>query len=234
LKNISKIKQHLQYGFDVNTELNSSTHTTLLANALEGEHYELCELLIHHGADVNVITCHSALSTKRTHNLLIRLMEFSKTPNTIDIKLFKLLIEHGCDVNFTNTDGLTPLLYVIYYCSYKKHLFETVELLLKNGANVNATTSYGASSVHLAGMYGLLDICQLLLDYGADVMIEDKRGERPSGFSKRYGYEDCYEFEVCYEFLLQKEQERELLSHCFKRAHISDNDDCDDNDLTHQ
>ncbi|KAI1129523.1 hypothetical protein F5Y10DRAFT_276704 [Nemania abortiva] len=51
-----------------------------------------------------------------------------------------------------------------------------VQMLLANGADVNATDSYGGTALHVASMYGEEEIVRMLLDNGADVKATDSCG----------------------------------------------------------
>lgn len=53
---------------------------------------------------------------------------------------------------------------------------EDVVLMLENGINVNHTRWSGFSLLHRAAQTGNTDICQILLDHGADVNLKSSRG----------------------------------------------------------
>jgi len=54
---------------------------------------------------------------------------------------------------------------------------ELVEMLLNNGANVNAKNSYGVTALHIASREGHTDIVAMLLAAGADVNIKSDFGD---------------------------------------------------------
>lgn len=59
--------------------------------------------------------------------------------------LAKLLIRKGLDLDLTDKNGNTPLLYSLFY----RPLFKTTRVLLNAGANVQATNKHGENGLHL-------------------------------------------------------------------------------------
>lgn len=69
-------------------------------------------------------------------------------------------------VNEKNNQYLTPL----HLASDRGHT-DLMEVLLKNGAKINATDSLGQTALHRASRNGQLSSVQTLLSYGADLML---------------------------------------------------------------
>lgn len=74
-----------------------------------------------------------------------------------DLKLAKLLIEHGADVNFKSSLGQTAL-----HLATKHNSYDLVKLLVENGANVNIEDSDGKSALYYAQKDGFGDIVNIL------------------------------------------------------------------------
>lgn len=86
------------------------------------------------------------------------------------LKVPKLLVEYGADVNAADKYGYTPLCGALQYDK-----LETAKFLIEKGADVNAGT-YGSRKngpIHLAK--GNLEIVALLVNHGADVHVLNKK-----------------------------------------------------------
>jgi hypothetical protein len=82
-----------------------------------------------------------------------------------DIKAVKQHLAAGTDVNAKDDErGQTPLEYAAI--TGRKEL---VELLIANGADVNALDKHGRTHLHAAAVHGQKEIAELLIAGGADV-----------------------------------------------------------------
>lgn len=86
--------------------------------------------------------------------------------------MLEYLIEKGADVNVQNDLGNSLI--------FESVFVEGTEILLKAGASVKVINKKGQSALHLAALRNELDICLLLLKYGADLNIEDENGQKPT------------------------------------------------------
>ena len=122
---------------------------------------EICELLIHKGADVNAIG--------NGTNTALRCCISQHRRTNQDIEIIKLLIDNGADINAKNID-CNPLMAAVEY-----GLTEIVTLLLDRGADINAENESGETALDIAALKGRKEICKLLLDSGADLPSGDDR-----------------------------------------------------------
>jgi predicted Fe-Mo cluster-binding NifX family protein len=143
-----------------------SAWRTLLQRATEGNSIHHVKLLIEYGANVNAVS-----DGDRRTPLHIASTK-SRGGETV-----KMLLDAGAVVDERNyVEGLhsntTPLMSAsgIGYSS-------AVELLISNGADVNAVTSLGYTSLHFAICGCNLDIVAMLINNGADMTAVTNNGE---------------------------------------------------------
>ena len=89
-----------------------------------------------------------------------------------NLEVVKRLLEKGVDVNMQYEDGNTAL---ISAC-YGKHTAVALELLGVDNIKVDLRTNDGESALHYASQNGMLEVVNRLLKKGADVNMQDKRG----------------------------------------------------------
>ncbi|CAG9996116.1 unnamed protein product [Clonostachys byssicola] len=99
---------------------------------------------------------------------------FGRTPLTQaaangHVDMTELLLRSGADFNACDTSGERPLL----QASRKGHA-AVAKLLLEAGADPNVRAwKKGQTSLSLASIYDHIDVVQVLLDYGANIDLED-------------------------------------------------------------
>ena len=91
-----------------------------------------------------------------------------------------MLLEKGAKVNEPNGAGVTPLALAVGSWGTAKSAYrmEVLEQLLCHGAVVDERIGTPESTaLHLAVIYGQVELAELLLQYNADPNAEDKEGE---------------------------------------------------------
>jgi len=102
--------------------------------------------------------------------------------NTI---VLDLLITYGANVN-DKTRNIKPLVVAtVLDCE------ECAGLLLTNGADVNTTDEYGRTCLVISIQTNYLNIFQLLLDFGANIFMEDDEGKTALTYAACYANELC-------------------------------------------
>ena len=89
-----------------------------------------------------------------------------------NVRTCKIALESGLfDVNMKDNDGNTALMSAVCREDYN-----TVKLLLDNGADVNMENKYGRTALMYAVDIEYYNTVKLLLDNGADVNMQNKYG----------------------------------------------------------
>ncbi|XP_036965607.1 85/88 kDa calcium-independent phospholipase A2 isoform X3 [Acanthopagrus latus] len=102
-------------------------------------------------------------------------------------EMCRILLEHGCAVNYLSKTGESPL-----HILTKKGRFEAAMVLLTHGANANLKGQDGNTALHLAMKMDHMDLIKALIVFGADVEIHNDLGETPGLIAARTskGFED--------------------------------------------
>ena len=169
--------------------------------AIRWGHDEIAALLLKHGISINLR------------------LEHTLTPIQTAVKhgremVVRLLLERGADFrehvrgNEDNMYGRGTPLHIACYLGH----VEIAQLLLEHGADVNAYATYNELPLHWALMSSqwfwgrqsnlveMVQICKLLLDYGADTKARDNGGRNFADYAADYTDVDLMcllEFDGC-------------------------------------
>lgn len=105
------------------------------------------------------------------------------------VKVVKLLLERGAEVNAKQKSELTAL----HLASLKGHT-EVVKLLLEHGAEINAKQQSGITPLHYSIGEGYTEVATLLLEHGADVNAKQKNGITPLHIASLKGHIKALKF----------------------------------------
>ena len=130
--------------------------------AIEDNHTEIADLLRKHGAK----TGEELKAELPKLEIEQSLLQAIKAGN---IEAVKQHLEAGTDVNASDNLGRTAL----HKASGWQGQREIVELLISNGADVNAKRSDGAIPLHYAVYYNRMENAEILLSNGADLNAKD-------------------------------------------------------------
>jgi cytohesin len=179
---VEAVKEFLAAGADVNAK--AEFGETPLHTAVSNDHKEIIELLIKEGADVNAVAMDDVFSDqtpldaankynqgavavllrKYGGKTCVELEALIDSAKKGDIEGIKQHLAAGGDVSFRNKNGDTML----NYAAYLGHK-EIVELLVENGAEVNAKGLADWTPLHLAAYNNNEQIVQLLIAKGAEM-----------------------------------------------------------------
>lgn len=185
---LEEIVKYIKAGNDVN--IRDTRGNTLLQFAIkESESPEVVETLIRAGADVNtantdgltslMIAARQAnnfeynLGQMMNHEELegIDLTEVIKNNNTKNLKIVEALLKYGAEINLSNDNGTTPLMYASSSSSNQ----QIIKLLIKYGADVNQINDKGENALIYAIKYSTdpEETVNLLIENGIDTNRKD-------------------------------------------------------------
>ncbi|MBI5051498.1 ankyrin repeat domain-containing protein [Candidatus Micrarchaeota archaeon] len=136
----------------------------LLLKAVENGELKRVKKLIEKGADANECG-------KDSFTPLMKACFYGE-PGKGHYEIAKYLKEKGADINFRNKAGWTAL-----FCAVTRGNLKIVQLLVKNGANVNETIdAKGKTMLMRAAHEGYLEIVKFLIKSGADFRQKNNGG----------------------------------------------------------
>jgi len=167
----------LNNGADVNTKADNGT--TVIMRAIDSGFFEAAKLLLAAGADVNT-------RNKDGKTALMKAVEYGEmvdpatgasvkipeSENDGKMKIIKLLLDKGADVNAKDNHGNTALMDAAW--EGKPNM---VLLLLEKGADINAKENYGNTALMNVATGSQTDMVKFLLDKGSDVNAKNNHGD---------------------------------------------------------
>jgi len=98
------------------------------------------------------------------------------------VKVARLLLQHGANINARNGEGQTLLHRALVGINDGMwgDSFDAIQLLLENGADIDALDDDHLTPLHLASEYGSVRATRLLLEHGANVHLQNNDGYTPS------------------------------------------------------
>ena len=112
-----------------------------------------------------------------------------RAAKTGDAKVVKLLLEHGANPLAVVNRGTTSILLAANVGTSESDrtgrrktdaaAIETIRLLMKAGADINAADSQGRTAAHGAALWGMTDVIKFLHENKVDLTRKDSRGLTP-------------------------------------------------------
>ncbi len=171
---ISRARQMIAAGANVNVA--NEKGVTALSLAVAGGHAELARMLLEKGA------------SEKPDGSLLGLATLKN-----DLPMVRVLVANGIAVNVHfpmegEWKAWTPLMFAANFAAP-----EVVEILLRNGARVNAKADIGITALHIASVNNRKEIVKMLLAHGSDPNERDITGKTPLDYVRAMGYKEIVE-----------------------------------------
>ena len=157
---------------------------------------QLIELLLDRGANPNaqlkLFPPYRAVGPDRGADMMLTMgaTPLLRAAKAGDAPAIKLLLAHGANVELPNIGGITPLMAAAGVGSNEidtrgrfktqAEAVESIDLLVKAGANVNGHDSRGGqTALHAAALFGWDDVIKDLVAHNADLRAQDSKGKTP-------------------------------------------------------
>lgn len=172
----------------ININVKASNGHSILHQAYCYNKFELFDIFIKHGADVNVISTGIFAQTP--------LHSVCQLPKC-NVSTIMALIDAGANINIRIPASQLSILHTL--CGY--HSVEIISTLLKyTNINklVNAIANDDITPLHIACLRGDIEIVKMLIENGADVMAVDKFGYTTLSYACYGGNLKLIEFLIIY------------------------------------
>ncbi|KAG6356898.1 hypothetical protein INS49_014773 [Diaporthe citri] len=147
---------------------------TPLWYAVANGSFEICQLLLEHGASPN--------SLLNPLPILVHAMNSPDSESSFDI--VKLLLEKGAEINAATREGTTALARSCW--SHRQHKHSIVRYLLQHGADVNLPGRDGCLPIHISVQECDVEMLRVLLDQkNVEVNAETANGCTPLIYAAR-------------------------------------------------
>ena len=174
-ENTEFIDALLARNFDINIK-DKNDNTPLHVAALKN--INITKYLLDKGADVNAVNNHGLTPlfiAVYDNNKFATAKEILKDDNTLlqeHMKLIRLLISKGADINHKSNYGKT----VLHFATQEKNT-DLVKFLVDNGANINLPDADGDTVLHFAVHQKNTALVKFLVGKGADINIRNKKNQ---------------------------------------------------------
>jgi ankyrin repeat protein len=178
----NQVKKILDQGFDVN-QRHPKYGVTPLFYACENKNPEIVALLLERGALVNTV---DSFGETPLRYMIAR--ELVEQDQATALKIIKLLVKAGANVNVKTNVGFTGLIMAI-----DQRDLELIDVLLEAGADVHDGVN-GTNSLHYAAREGLVSVIPRLLQKGALLNNQNFMGETPLFYAAKAGQTEMVKY----------------------------------------
>lgn len=197
-----EINKYIKSGQDVN--LRDFRGNTILQFAVNGSEYpDVVNALINAGADVNAANASGLTSlmiaTRQANNYEYGISQMLDNPelkgidvykviaenNRKNLQIVKSLLDAGAEINLSNDDGTTPLMYAVTSNSNN----EIVKLMIERQVLINQINDKGENALIYAIRYSSApeETIKILLKGGIDINRRDVKGKTAYDYALKRG-----------------------------------------------
>lgn len=171
-KSPEMVRLILNSGANVNDRMDQGQGLTVLQVAINSFSvpYEIVEILIDHGAEVNTVGPQGFTTLQAA---------ISRAGDEAEaLKIVKLLVENGAELNPEDQMKSATLRAAMH------NRADMMEIFLKNGADPDTHTEDLKYPIHYAVKNKDVRSVRLLKEYGAQLDVKDKNGKAPLDYAK--------------------------------------------------
>ncbi|WP_282942466.1 ankyrin repeat domain-containing protein [Paenibacillus sp. RC67] len=190
--NLEKVTELIHKDSSLVNASNSKGETAvLIATYLRAN--DIKELLINHGAELNIFEAAAVDNTMRVRNLLEQSPELisaygpdgfnplSMASHFGNMETVKLLLDLGANVNSRSKDG--SLNNMAIHAAIMGNYEHIIQMLIQYGADIHAkcegSLRLGYTVLHVAAYFGRDSLVKLFLEHGVDPALTNADGETP-------------------------------------------------------
>ncbi len=173
LRDITFARKLIDAGADVNFNYP-------IFSAVQSLNPEGVRLLIEKGVNINLYSPYLDLDRRSISGYLDKEEKLLNHDDTL--ALAKIFVQRKVDMTIRDEESGGQAIHHAVKTGYP----DLVELLLDNGANIEATDNDGTTPLGIAALFGETEIMALLIKRGAKVNIYDKNSNTPLSFSLEY------------------------------------------------
>ena len=137
-----------------------------------------------------------------------------------NLNLCKILIDqHNFDVSMKSNEGWTPLHY-----SARNGSYELITFFAYMGTDIDVKTTSGLNCLHIAALYGHLNLCKTLVNqHNFDMHIADNVGSTAIHFSAEYGNYALFEYfaDMGADIYLKRNDRSNCLHYAALKGHLN-------------
>jgi ankyrin repeat protein len=175
----------LEKGANPNSK--NSNGIPIIVYAIKNKNLDMVKLLISKGANAKSLITpkfenieNTQIETEKVNTSAVNysksLIHYACSFDPENTKMIGYLIEKGANVNSADEFGYTPLM--LLFSNSEKFPFDSIKLLIKKGADVNARKLDGQSILHIliAAKSSNFEAIRFLVENGANVNSKDQAG----------------------------------------------------------